>query len=377
MKKLVSIMVSLIMIVGLTGCSQEKEKNSEESTVIEVEDINGDVVTLNRPAGKIFLGFYIENYLAVSGDFKLDRIVAMSKGETKDLMNAMWSKYAEIIPNLEGCIDTGSIYLDSFSMEKLIEAKPDLVILAPYQAKKIGDGINTIKSLGIPVAVVDYNSFTLDKHVKSTEILGKLLGKEERAKELVENYKSHIKNVEDRVKDIPEDKLKSVYFELASQGPDTYGNSYGNSLWGNILKTAKCKNIAEEKVEEYGPLNPEYVISSNPDIIMFSGQTNSQDKGKQRFEMGFNVNEDRAVETMNMYLKRPGWNNLNAVKNKEVYGFDHSGLRTLYDYVYLQYAAKAIHPEKFKDVDPMKNLNEFYEKYLPVKPAGTFMIKGE
>jgi len=25
----------------------------------------------------------------------------------------------------------------------------------------------------------------------------------------------------------------------------------------------------------------------------------------------------------------------------------------------------------------MKNLNEFYEKYLPVKPAGTFMIKGE
>ncbi len=346
MKKLVSIMVSLIMIVGLTGCSQEKEKNSEESTVIEVEDINGDVVTLNRPAEKIFLGFYIENYLAVSGDFELDRIVAMSKGETKDLMNAMWSKYAEII-------------------------------LAPYQAKKLGDGINTIKSLGIPVAVVDYNSFTLDKHVKSTEILGKLLGKEERAKELVENYKSHIKNVEDRVKDIPEDKLKSVYFELASQGPDTYGNSYGNSLWGNILKTAKCKNIAEEKVEEYGPLNPEYVISSNPDIIMFSGQTNSQDKGKQRFEMGFNVNEDRAVETMNMYLKRPGWNNLNAVKNKEVYGFDHSGLRTLYDYVYLQYAAKAIHPEKFKDVDPMKNLNEFYEKYLPVKPAGTFMIKGE
>jgi len=25
----------------------------------------------------------------------------------------------------------------------------------------------------------------------------------------------------------------------------------------------------------------------------------------------------------------------------------------------------------------MKNLNEFYGKYLPVKPAGTFMIKGE
>ena len=91
MKKLVSIILSLLMIIGLTGCSQEKEKNSEESTLIEVEDINGDKVTLNKPAEKIFLGFYIENYLAVSGDFKLDRIVAMSKGETKDLMNAMWT----------------------------------------------------------------------------------------------------------------------------------------------------------------------------------------------------------------------------------------------------------------------------------------------
>ncbi|HAG44977.1 MAG TPA: trigger factor [Clostridium sp.] len=117
-------------------------------------------------------------------------------------MNAMWTKYAEVIPNLEGCIDTGSIYLDSFSMEKLIDAKPDLVILAPYQAKKLGDGINTIKNLGIPIAVVDYNSFTLEKHIKSTEILGKLLGTEERAKELIENYKKQTEDVENKLKEV-------------------------------------------------------------------------------------------------------------------------------------------------------------------------------
>lgn len=378
MKKLLSMMLTLVIIICLAGCTQTQDKSKGgESRRVEVEDINGDKIVLKKPAEKIFLGFYIENYIAISGDFKLDRIVAMSKGETKDLMNAMWTKYSKVIPNLEGCIDTGSIYLDSFSMEKLIEAKPDLVILAPYQAKKLGDGINTIKNLGIQVAVVDYNSYTLEKHIKSTEILGKLLGKEERAKELAENYKKQIEDVENKVKDIKENEFKSVYFELASQGPGTYGNSYGNSLWGNILKTAKCKNIAAEKIKEYGPLNPEYVISSNPEIIMFSGQTNSKSQGKQRFEMGFDVNKERALETMNMYLKRPGWENLNAVKNKEVYGVDHSGLRTLYDYVYLQYIAKAIHPEKFKDVNPLENLNKFYEKYLPIKPQGTFMIKEE
>lgn len=378
MKKVFNIILILLMVISLGGCSQGNGKSeSAESKVIEVEDINGDKIILEKPAEKIFLGFYIENYLAVSGDFKLDRIVAISKGETKDLMNAMWTKYAEVIPNLEGCIDTGSIYLDSFSMEKLIDAKPDLVILAPYQAKKLGDGINTIKNLGIPIAVVDYNSFTLEKHIKSTEILGKLLGTEERAKELIENYKKQTEDVENKLKEIPESEFKSVYFELASQGPETYGNSYGDSLWGNILKTAKCNNIAQGKITDYGPLNPEYVISSNPQLIIFSGQTNSKDQGKQRFEMGFNVKSERALETMNMYLRRPGWENLNAVKDKEIYGVDHSGLRTLYDYVYLQYIAKIIHPEKFADVDPLANLNEFYTKYLPVKPEGTFMIKEE
>jgi len=378
MKKVFNIILILVMVISLVGCSQgDGKSNSAESKVIEVEDINGDKIVLEKPAEKIFLGFYIENYLAVSGDFKLEKIVAISKGETKDLMNAMWTKYAEVIPNLEGCIDTGSIYLDSFSMEKLIDAKPDLVILAPYQAKKLGDGINTIKNLGIPIAVVDYNSFTLEKHIKSTEILGKLLGTEERAKELIENYKKQTEDVENKLKEIPENEFKSVYFELASQGPETYGNSYGDSLWGNILKTAKCNNIAQGKITDYGPLNPEYVISSNPQLIIFSGQTNSKDQGKQRFEMGFDVKSERALETMNMYLKRPGWENLNAVKNKEIYGVDHSGLRTLYDYVYLQYIAKVIHPEKFADVDPLANLNEFYTKYLPVKPEGTFMIKEE
>lgn len=378
MKKVFNIILILVMVISLVGCSQgDGKSDSAESKVIEVEDINGDKIVLEKPAEKIFLGFYIENYLAVSGDFKLEKIVAISKGETKDLMNAMWTKYAEVIPNLEGCIDTGSIYLDSFSMEKLIDAKPDLVILAPYQAKKLGDGINTIKNLGIPIAVVDYNSFTLEKHIKSTEILGKLLGTEERAKELIENYKKQTEDVENKLKEIPENEFKSVYFELASQGPETYGNSYGDSLWGNILKTAKCNNIAQGKITDYGPLNPEYVISSNPQLIIFSGQTNSKDQGKQRFEMGFDVKSERALETMNMYLKRPGWENLNAVKNKEIYGVDHSGLRTLYDYVYLQYIAKVIHPEKFADVDPLANLNEFYTKYLPVKPEGTFMIKEE
>ena len=35
--------------------------------------------------------------------------------------------------------------------------------------------------------------------------------------------------------------------------------------------------------------------------------------------------------------------------------------------------AKQIHPEAFADVDPQKNLRDFYEAWLPIKAEGVFM----
>ena len=50
-------------------------------------------------------------------------------------------------------------------------------------------------------------------------------------------------------------------------------------------------------------------------------------------------------------------------------------LRSIYDYVYVQYIAKSLYPDLFQDIDPVKNLEEFYGEYLPVKPNGTFMTQ--
>jgi hypothetical protein len=66
---------------------------------------------------------------------------------------------------------------------------------------------------------------------------------------------------------------------------------------------------------------------------------------------------------------------LNAVKNGEVHSVYHGGARTLYDYAFLQYIAKRLHPDAFKDVDPLASLTGFYERYLPIKAEGTFMVQ--
>ena len=91
--------------------------------------------------------------------------------------------------------------------------------------------------------------------------------------------------------------------------------------------------------------------------------------------MGFTVPEELAQKRLAGFAAKPEWQNLKAVKNGEVYGVDHGSLRTMVDYTFLEYIAKILYPEEFKDLDPLKEMDDFYTKYLPeVKYTGTFMI---
>ena len=42
--------------------------------------------------------------------------------------------------------------------------------------------------------------------------------------------------------------------------------------------------------------------------------------------------------------------------------------------MYAQYVAKQLYPDAFKDVNPQQNLRDFYDKWLPVKADGVFML---
>ncbi len=91
--------------------------------------------------------------------------------------------------------------------------------------------------------------------------------------------------------------------------------------------------------------------------------------------MGFTVKADDAQKRLAAFTQRPGWNRLDAVKNNQVYAVDHGSLRNMADYTFTQFMAKTLYPEAFKDIDPEKNLNDFYKTYLPeLKYDSTFMI---
>ena len=145
-------------------------------------------------------------------------------------------------------------------------------------------------------------------------------------------------------------------------------------MWGGLVKLAGGDNIGEGRIKTFGKLDPAYVLTTNPDMILFAGSKWVSDPG-DNILMGFGVKPEDTNSRLAAYMQRDGWSALNAVKNDNIFVVDHGGLKSTYDYVYVQFIAKALYPELFRDVDPVKNMKEFYQQYLPVSATGTFMLQ--
>jgi len=383
--KIKSAVICLLCLLLLftTACGSNDvnptDTNDNQNSQIKFTDLAGKEIVLDKRPERIFLGFYISNYLLVGGADSIDKIVGMCLHDWSDYRYGEYEVFSSAFPQIRednpAIADAGSAYSGDFSLEKLFQLKPDVAIFAPFQYETFKEQISNIEKAGVKVIVIDYNSQTLEAHSQSTRILGMLLGKEDRAEEQIQSYVTALEDIEDRLAKVDRPK-KTVYCELGSKGPKDFGNSFGdNYLWGGVIARAGGDNIASGVVEKYGALNPEYILKSNPDVIVFSGNTWPNDPG-DRIVMGFGVKDAQTQERIKLYTSRPGWHNIAAIKDNEVYAVDHGGLRTMIDYVYPQFIAKALYPELFEDIDPIANLRDYYAKYLPqVEITGNFMTK--
>lgn len=372
-----------IFILFLVGCSTEKEIGNKEilGETVKIEDVRGREVEITRPIDRAYYPYYHENLLTIVGPDAYSKVVCTSVYDTKAYSRTTYEAFENNVKGFKDIIDVGTTLNDDFQLEKLIEIKPDIVILADYQYEAFGENnIKTLEKLGIPVIVIDFTDLTQEGHYKSTRILGKIFGVEDRAEELIENYKMAVSDVENRLKDIKEDERKTVYIEMCYgfDKYEDYGGTYGDYMIGHFIENVKGINIYKDIYKTSGESNAEYVLEKNPDIIVLDSG-NYFDENKDTVSIGITISEEDAQKTGNALVKaRLGWDKLNAVKNGDVYILDNETMRTLRDYTLIQYLGKALYLERFEDMDPVKNNEEFLEKYVPdLSIDGTFMTKLE
>ena len=379
--KVVSVLVSLLLVGALAlavGCGEKKAGTENGHALKHTEwltDLAGRAVKVELPVETVILGSarYLHEFAAVGGAEVIDKIVGWGTDIHK-YDEDTYLKYAEKFPQIAGITDVG--YSTTFSVETVINLKPDVVVF-PFWSAENADlltDIDKMEKAGIPSVFLDYWSEPYEHPVDSTLLIGKLLGKEERAQEIVNFYREQLAKVSQVLEVISTPKPK-VYVEVGSKGPTVYGNTYGNSGLGAVAVKAGGVNIAEDGsnlLPDTKQINPEYLISVNPDVIIISGSYWPATPDSMR--LGYFATTADSRDRLEAFTTRTGWNTINAVQNKRVHSSFHGFSFRIFNFVGLQAFAKWFYPDAFAELDPEANFQEFHERFLPVDYSGVWTI---
>ncbi|MGS5089590.1 ABC transporter substrate-binding protein [Hydrogenophaga sp. A37] len=336
-----------------------------------VKDVLGRSVRVDLPAKRVLLGFYFEDYMAIGGEKAFDKVVGLSREAWEGWRPANWSLFTAHRPALKELPDVGEVEAQTFSVEKVLALRPDVVVLAEWQYKGLGPDVKRLEDAGVPVVVVDYNLELPANHQASTLLLGKIAGDQTRAQKIADEYQTAIDQVRSRIAAAKQPKPR-FYVEFGNKGPAEYSFSYGKGMWGPLGALAGGDNIAAPFVEWYGPMNPEKVLAAQPEVVFIAGTEST--KNPASMLMGQGVAPAQSAQRLQGFAQRPGWSELPAVKNKRLYAVYQGASRSVLDYTMVQFMAKALYPTLFKDIDPQANYLSFYKRYLPVQAKGSFAL---
>lgn len=367
----------------LTGCSINSttgNNNAEtESDTITITDSVGREVTLEKNIDRIVLIrsrdiFEIEVLL---GDEMPDKIVGWSDDlQTNDADT--YKKVIETFPEMESIPSIGNNANDTISTEAVLALEPDLVLMNASMAQGNFDYVEKLEEANLPIVYLDSVSNPLSSPQESLAILGEILGKQDKANEVIEYMNEQVDAVISRLDSIEENSV-STYIEIGNGGPSKIANTFGSSpekpdkftSWGVILDALKVNNIAKG-VSSSSPLSSEYILEQDPDVIVITGQGWEKSGTMQ---MGYYADADTSQEILKSFTTRTGWNTLSAVKNNEVYSLYHGFPPHVFAFAGIQGLAKAFYPDTFEDLNPSENLKEFYEKFMPEEFSGEWFLK--
>ncbi|QRZ13294.1 ABC transporter substrate-binding protein [Paracoccus methylovorus] len=337
-------------------------------------DILGRVVHLPEPARHIVLGE--GRHLTVLGLIHDDPVSLVTGWRLdKALDEPTMQAYREKFPDIDEIRPVGSGNRD-ISAEAIIALHPDLVVLTLIDQGDPGMEVarQQIEAAGIPVAYVDFFSHPQENSIPSLQILGKLIGAEERAEEFADFYEARLARIRDRLA-APDITRPRVFFHVHA-APQSCCSTVGTGVFHDFITTAGGQNIGNDTVKGVlGNVSLEYLIGADPDVYIATGGTHMAVRGG--LVLGSGVDADTAQASFDKLISAPGFSSLRAVEEGRVAGVWHLFNDSPVHIALIEYLAKTFHPDLFQDVDPAATLAEINARFLPVTVPGTWWVTPE
>ncbi len=244
------------------------------------------------------------------------------------------------------------------NVELILELEPD-VVFADSMLTYNDVLMNQIESAGIPIFIADPSDPEPTKHSNETIVdfscklmqnLATIVGSQDVADEYVSYVQYYNNLIKKRIETVTLEQRPKVMLE--------WYEPY-NTFVTPGLDQAGGVNIAENQTVYAPVLSAEFVIEQNPDIIIYMISSLLHD------ETDFKIARDAI-------LTRPGLEDVNAIKNGNVYICDwviRGGVHSIVGYLYW---AKWCQPDYFADIDPVAIQAEIDQKFFGTTFSGIY-----
>ena len=228
--------------------------------------------------------------------------------------------------------------------EKIVAANPQVIFKTQLTSPEEADELS--EKTGIPVIALNYGSLSAYRADMdaSLRLMGEVMGKEDRAEEVIAYFDAAIADLNTRTADVPEDEQPTTYVGgIAYRGPHGFQSTepaYPPFIFVN------ADNVVAELGTEHADVAKEKIVEYNPDVIfvdLFTLQT-----------------DPTAIDELR---DDPSYQALSAVQAGEVYGVlpyncytqNHGSI--LADAYYI---GSVLYPDRFADIDPTGKADEIY-----------------
>lgn len=142
------------------------------------------------------------------------------------------------------------------NIEKIISLKPDILILSQLVSPK---EVETLRKFGIRVEIIPAPK-SFNEICEQFIFLGGLVGKENKAKEIIDKAKKEVYDIEQASKERHGEQ--KIFMQI---GADPIYTVYPGTYMNDYITLSENKNIASELNK--GTVGREFVVSNNPDYI--------------------------------------------------------------------------------------------------------------
>lgn len=337
-----------------------------------MQDATGRDVRLAAPAERIVTNESLLLYsLALIDTDPVKRIAGWARPERID--GGVYASFQKKFPAIERIPQVGGVIPADVSVEAIISVDPDLFVVGLWQ-QEWQDIAERLESAGVPVIFLDSPQAEKRGPIEATtfsiELLGKAIGREEQAHAFSEFVRKKARDIADRV--AATDERPTVVVDVHAGTLCCYTPGSDNRI-SHYLALAGGHSIGADIASGYdGQLNPEFVLSSNPDLYIGTGSPHLAIQ--DGLVVGGGVDAKTARRSLADATSRNYLQNLSAVKAGRAFGVSHQLAISALNLVVFECFAKWLHPKAMTDIEPAMTIAEINERFLAAPLEGTFCV---